>query len=178
MCFPRSGRALGRETPPVLPEEPPQEGERRVVVQRPGGATPYVQMAFRVPAAAHPDFPALMILDGALSGLGGARGGNAGGAARSSRLYRALVDRGLAAEASSSLYPTRDPGLLRVGATVRTGVAVGAVEEAILDQLDLLTRQEVPPEELARGKRQAKATFGYPRDGGHSLGDMVGCYAV
>jgi len=89
----------GPEIPPVLPEEPPQEGERRVVVQRPGGATPYVQMAFRVPAAAHPDFPALMILDGALSGLGGARGGNAGGAARSSRLYRALVDRGLAAEA-------------------------------------------------------------------------------
>src|SRR3989304_4989706 len=111
----------GPEIPPVLPEEPPQEGERRVVVQRPGGATPYVQMAFRVPAAAHPDFPALMILDGALSGLGGARGGNAGGAARSSRLYRALVDRGLAAEAGSSLYPTRDPGLLRVGATGGAG---------------------------------------------------------
>ena len=168
----------GPEIPPVLPEEPPQEGERRVVVQRPGGATPYVQMAFRVPAAAHPDFPALMILDGALSGLGGARGGNAGGAARSSRLYRALVDRGLAAEVGSSLYPTRDPGLLRVGATVRTGVAVGAVEEAILDQLDLLTRQEVPPEELARVKRQAKAQFVYARDGVHGLGYMVGFYAM
>jgi len=96
----------GPEIPPVLPEEPPQEGERRVVVQRPGGATPYVQMAFRVPAAAHPDFPALMILDGALSGLGGARGGNAGGAARSSRLYRALVDRGLAAEAPARRVST------------------------------------------------------------------------
>jgi zinc protease len=168
----------GPEIPPVLLEEPPQEGERRVVVQRPGGATPYVQMAFRVPAAAHPDFPALMILDGALSGLGGARGGNAGGAARSSRLYRALVDRGLAAEANSSLYPTRDPGLLRVGATVRTGVAVGAVEEAILDQLDLLTRQEIPPEELARVKRQAKAQFIYTRDGVLGLGYVVGFYAM
>src|SRR3990172_5997785 len=63
-------------------------------------------------------------------------------------------------------------------ASGRTGVAVGAVEEAILDQLDLLTRQEVPPEELARVKRQAKAQFVYARDGVHGLGYMVGFYAM
>ena len=57
-------------------------------------------------------------------------------------------------------------------------MAVGAVEEAILDQLDLLTRQEIPPEELARVKRQAKAQFIYARDGVHGLGYMVGFYAM
>jgi len=168
----------GPEIPPVQVEEPPQEGERRVVVQRPGGATAYLQMAFRVPPAAHPDFPALLILDGVLSGLGGARQTNGGGAARSSRLYRALVDRGLAAEVTSSLYPTRDPGLLRIGATARTGVPPASIEEAVLEQLDLLAREEVPPDELARVKRQAGAQFVYARDGVHGLGYLIGFYAM
>lgn len=168
----------GPEIPPVQVEEPPQEGERRVVVQRPGGATAYLQMAFRVPPAAHPDFPALLVLDGVLTGLGGGRQANGGGAARSSRLYRALVDRGLAAEVTSSVYPTRDPGLLRIGATAQAGVLPAAIEEAVLEQLDLLTREEVPPEELARVKRQARAQFVYARDGVHGLGYLIGFYAM
>lgn len=167
----------GPGIPPVRAAEPPQEGERRVVVQRPGGATPYVQMAFRVPAAADPDLPVLLVLDGVLSGFGGGRAFN-GGAARSSRLYRALVDRGLAAEAGSSAYPMRDPGLLRIGATARTGVTAATVEQAILEVLDLLARQEVTPEELARVKRQARAQFVYARDGVHGFAGAIGAYAM
>jgi zinc protease len=166
----------GPPIPGVTPEEPPQEGERRVVVQRPGGATAYLHLAFRAAATAHPDFPALMVLDGVLSGFAGTRAGN--GAARSSRLYRALIDRGLATEASSSLYPTRDPGLLRIGATVRTGVSPDTVEQALLDELALLTETPVPPDELARVRQQVRAQFIYARDGVHGLGSAIGFYAM
>ncbi len=166
----------GSEIPPVVVEEPPQEGERRVVVERPGGATPYVQVAFRAPAAAHADLPALMMLDGILSGFGAARGGS--GAARSSRLYRALVDRGLAVEAASAFYPTRDPGLLRIGATVRTGVSPDVVEEAILEETARMAAEEVPADELARVRRQAQAQFVYSRDGVYGLAYVIGAYAM
>lgn len=168
----------GPEIPAVRSEEPLQEGERRVAVQRPGGAISYIQMVFRTPAASDPDLAPLLVLDGVLGGFGGARAFGGGGAARSSRLYRALVDRGLAAETASSLSPSRDPGLLRIAATARAGVQAASVEEAILEQLDALTREEVPPDELARVKRQAKAQFVYARDGVHGLGLVTGAYAM
>ena len=86
--------------PAVRSVEPPQEGERRVVVRRPGGAVPIVQMGFHVPAVTSPDFFPLLLVDGVLSGFKGPGvfGGEALGA-RSSRLYRALVERELAVDA-------------------------------------------------------------------------------
>ena len=51
----------GPAAPPVRAVEPPQEGERRVHVRRPGG-TAYVDVAFHAPAATHPDFWPLFVL--------------------------------------------------------------------------------------------------------------------
>ncbi len=168
----------GPPPPPVRAAEPVQEGERRVVLRRPGGATAYVQMVFHVPAAGHPDLPALLVLDGVLSGFKSAIpfDGNAGG--RSSRLYRALVDRGLATEVSSGLTPSIDPTLLRISATVRAGVDPAAVEAAIDAELRRL--QDTPPgaDELARVRRQAQAQFVYLRDGVFRRALALGAYAT
>ncbi len=164
----------GPPIPTVRGAEPPQEGERRVLLQRPGGATPYVQMAFHAPAASDSDLPALLLLDGILSGFGR----SAAGAARSSRLYRALVDRGLAADAGSAVYPMKDPGVVRIWATARSGVGASAVEEAMLDVLDAVRGAEVPLDELARVKRQARAQFVYARDGVHGYAGAIGAYAM
>jgi zinc protease len=173
------GRAFGEipsgpAIPPVRAVEPPQEGERRVVLQRPGGATPYVQMVFRAPAARDPHLPALLVLDGILSGFGR----SAAGAARSSRLYRALVDRGLAADAGSAVYPMRDPGAVRLWATARSGVGAATVEEAILEVIEGVRRDEVPLEELSRVQRQARAQFIFARDGVHGYAGAIGAYAM
>ncbi|MCL6552422.1 MAG: insulinase family protein [Firmicutes bacterium] len=172
------GLPAGPPPPPVRAAEPVQEGERRVVLRRPGGATAYVQLAFHVPAATHPDLPALLVLDGLLSGFKSAVpfDGNAGG--RSSRLYRALVDRGLATEVSSGLVPSIDPTLLRIGATVRAGVDPAAVEAAIDAELRRL--QDTPPDadELARVRRQAQAQFVYLRDGVVRRALALGAYAT
>ena len=56
--------------PPKAPE-PPQHGERRIVVRRAGGALPMVQLAFKAPRATDPSAPALTTLAAALAGTGG-----------------------------------------------------------------------------------------------------------
>ncbi|MBI3997852.1 MAG: insulinase family protein [Armatimonadetes bacterium] len=172
------GIPAGGSIPGVRSVEPEQEGERRVVLRRPGGGAAYLQMAFHVPAAGHPDLPALMVLDGVLSGFQGVLPFDGGGGGRSSRLYRGLVDRGLAAEVGSGVTPSIDPTLLRIGATVRSGVEVAAVEAALNAEVARLHDAPVTSDELARVKRQAQAQFVYLRDGVFRRAMALGAFAV
>jgi len=152
--------------PAVRSVEPPQEGERRVVVRRPGGAVPVVQMGFHAPAATHPDFFPLLLVDGVLSGFKGAGVfGGEGIGARSSRLYRALVERELAVDAGSACRPSQDPTLFEVGATLRPGVAPERAEAAVLDELRRIGEERVPDDELAKVLKQARAQWVYAGDG-------------
>ncbi len=155
----------GGPVPEVRTAEPSQHGERRVVLRRPGGGTAYVAMAFHVPAAGHPDIPALMVLDGILSGFKGPVPFDGGSGSRSSRLYRGLVDAGLATEAGSGIASSIDPTLFRLSATVRTGADVAAVEAAMLAEITRLRQEPVATAELRRVKRQAQAQFVYLLDG-------------
>ncbi|MGH2403976.1 MAG: M16 family metallopeptidase [bacterium] len=167
----------GETPPPVRPVEPEQEGERRVALRRPGGATPYLLMVFHVPAAAHPDLPALMIASGILSGFK-LIPFDSGGGGRSSRLYRALVERGLATDADASFRPSIDPTLLYISATVRSGVEVAAVEAAVHEEIDRLHHERVEPTELERVRRQARAQFVYLRDGVFRRAMLLGAFTV
>ncbi len=156
----------GAAPPAVRSVEPPQEGERRVTVRRPGGAVPIVQMGFHVPAVTSPDFFPLLLVDGVLSGFKGPGvfGGEALGA-RSSRLYRALVERELAVDAGSACRPSRDPTLFEVGATLRPEVAPERAEAALLEELRRVSEEPVSEEELARVRKQARAQWVYAGDG-------------
>ena len=152
--------------PAVRSVEPPQEGERRVVVRRPGGAVPVVQMGFHAPAVTSADFFPLLLVDGVLSGFKGAGVfGGEGLGMRSSRLYRALVERELAVDPGSACRPSRDPTLFEVGATLRPGVAPERVEGAILDELHHVGDELVTEAELARVRKQARAQWVYAGDG-------------
>ncbi|HXF83556.1 MAG TPA: pitrilysin family protein [bacterium] len=167
----------GAPPPPVRAREPEQEGERRVVLQRPGGATSYLHLAYHVPQAAHPDLAALLVIDGLLSGFKSVVPFDQGGGGRSSRLYRALVETGLASEVTTSLIPAVDPTLLRIVATVRAGVDVRAVEERTLAELERLAREPVGEAELAKVKRQARAQFVFARDGVYRTALALGAFA-
>jgi len=57
----------GEPIPPLRRNEPPQTGERRVAVEGPGQTT-YIQLAHHAPAASHPDFFPLTVLDSLLTG--------------------------------------------------------------------------------------------------------------
>ncbi|HYM68355.1 MAG TPA: pitrilysin family protein [bacterium] len=152
--------------PQVRSVEPPQEGERRVVVRRPGGAVPMLQLGFHAPAVTHPDFFPLLVVDGVLSGFKGPGVfGGEGIGARSSRLYRALVERELTVDAGSSFRPSHDPTLFEVGATLRPGIEPERVEAAVLDELRRIADEPVGAEELDKVMKQARAQWVYAGDG-------------
>jgi zinc protease len=167
----------GDPPPPVRPVEPEQTGERRVVLRRPGGATAYLHVAYHAPAASHPDLPALLVLDGILSGFKGVVPFDGGGG-RSSRLHRALVDGGLATEAGSGLVPSTDPTVFRILATARSGVEVAAVEAAVDAEVTRLQQEALSAVELDKVKRQALAQFVYLRDGVSRRAVALGSFAA
>src|SRR5712692_1233950 len=113
----------GPAIPPVRSSEPAQEGERRVVVRRPG-PTRYFTVAYHAPAASSPDIYPLFVLDAILSGAKpmGLFAGGGTSMGRSSRLYRLLVDTGRCTGAGSSFGLTRDPYLFGISATLRPSI--------------------------------------------------------
>ena len=145
--------------PPLAPE-PPQMGEKRLVVRRAGGALPIVQIGFHTAAASDPRSAALQALAVALAGGGG--GDAASG--RSSRLYRGLVEQELATEVDASFGLTKDPFLFMLEATVRPGVTHRTVEEALLVELQRLADEPIDEVEFARVRRGLLASVAFPSD--------------
>lgn len=167
----------GPAVPAVRAREPEQEGERRVVLQRAGGATAYLHLAYHVPEASHADLAPLLVIDGLLSGFKSIVPFDQAGGGRSSRLYRALVETQLASDVTTSLIPAADPTLLRVVATARAGVDVRAIEERTLAELDRLAREPVAEAELAKMKKQARAQFVFAQDGVYRTALALGAFA-
>ena len=145
--------------PPLAPE-PPQMGEKRLVVRRAGGALPIVQIGFHTVAAADPRAAALSALAVALAGGGG--GDSASG--RSSRLYRALIERELATDVDASFGLTKDPYLFTLEATLRPGVSHASVEVALLHELERVADTRLDDAEFARVRRGLLASVAFPSD--------------
>ena len=120
----RSSRSPSRPRSTRL--EPPQRGERRVTVRR-SGSLPMVMIAWKAPAAAHPDTYALDVLAGVL------------GEGRTSRLYQALVEKGVASRVDAGSPSLRDPFLFYVSATARPGVTAERLEAALLEEVERVT---------------------------------------
>ncbi|HUQ17302.1 MAG TPA: insulinase family protein, partial [Candidatus Saccharimonadales bacterium] len=156
-----AGLESGEPIQPPRAPEPPQMGEKRVVVRRAGGALPIVQLAFRSVAATDPTAAALTALSVALAGAGG--GGDAA-SGRSSRLYRALVDTNLATDVDATFQLMKDPYLFWVEASLRPEVAHREVEERILAELERLGAAPLAEAEFARVRRQLLASTAYPSD--------------
>ncbi|MCU0511637.1 MAG: insulinase family protein [Anaerolineae bacterium] len=134
--------------------EPPQQGERRLQVERPGN-TAFVIVAFRAPRALDPDWLRLELLDSILTGPGG------GVDNKTSRLYQALVKTGLAAHVGGGLQETIDPYLYSFRATVSDGRTPAQVEAALLTEIDRVLQDGISPAELAKARKQATAAFAY-----------------
>ena len=147
------GIPRGPDPPPVLAVEPPQNGERRVVVQR-QAELPIVYLAYHVPSGASADAPALDVLSTVLSG------------GRASRLYRALVSDGqIALEAGGDYtFFMLDPYLFWFWATPLPGQKPETVEAALLAQMERLKTDPVNDEELRRAKNQIEAELVFAQD--------------
>ena len=102
--------AAGPKPPRLVRTEPAQSGERRVSVEGPG-ETVYLQVSYRAPAADDPDFFALNLLDSLLTGPTNLNMFGGGITNKTSRLYKALVDKELAVSVNGGLQATIDPYL-------------------------------------------------------------------
>ncbi|HKT81165.1 MAG TPA: pitrilysin family protein [Vicinamibacterales bacterium] len=170
--------AAGRAPDRVGFEEPDQTGERRVTIRKEGTAA-YLKMAFHAPEVADRDFFPLLVLDAVLTG---AKGLNLWAsfreppAQRSARLYRALVERGLASAVSGVLLPTEQPFLYYLSATATSGTPLAVVEEILLQQLDAVERIGVTEAELHRAKAQLAARFVFDNDSITSIAHQIGYF--
>ena len=146
--------------PPVTSVEPAQNGERRVTVKG-EGTTHYLMLAFHGVGAAHPDFFPLVALDSVLCGASGLSFTGGGTSNRSSRLSKALVDTGLAADISAGITPTIDPHLYGFFATLQPGRDIDELERALWAELDRVKQAPVAQAELDKAIKQTKAQFAF-----------------
>lgn len=162
---------------PVEAKEPEQGGERRVRVRRPG-ATPAFLVAYHTPNATHPDFYALLVLAGVLSGAGALSVAGNASPGRSSRLYRALVEKELALDIGADYSPMIDPFLFWVQATIRPGVPVEKVERAVFAEVEKIRNEPIRPAEFAKVLKQARAQYVFADDGVANRGYRLGMLEV
>jgi len=138
--------------PAIYTEEPVQSGERRVTVKRPGELGTVI-IAHKVPNGRDADQPALDVLDAILS------------SGKNARLYRALVDQGLALNAGAGTDLHRDLSLHTVYAVLAPGAAHAQVEKALVAEIAKIKVDGVTAAEVERVKQQYIAADAYKRDG-------------
>ena len=145
--------------------EPPQRGERRVTLKRPG-TTGEVLVGYHVPETGQPDHYVLDVISQILSG------------GRSARLYQALVEKGIAQSASGNDSDNKDPYLMVFDGTPSAGVTNNAVETALEAEIAKLQTTPVTAGELARAITQTEAAFIYQNDSVSGQANDLGAYAV
>jgi zinc protease len=154
------GVPRGEDVPEVKAVEPPQRGERRVVVRR-EGFVPYIKVAFRAPPVSDPDFVSMTVLNAILTGASAMTFMGGGLTNKSCRLYRALVARELSVSVSGFMLPTVDPFPYMLSVVVRPDREPGEVEKALDSELVRVMQDGVTQEEVRKAVKQAKAQFAY-----------------
>ena len=141
------GRVPAGPRPPALRTvEPPQIGEKTVVLEDP--AQPIYLEGYHKPALTHRDEPVWDVVDDVLSN------------GRTSRLYRSLVrDKKIAANVGSfSSFPGgKYPTLWVAFAVPSPGVENAGVRDAIRAEIERLKNEDLTDDELARAKTRAQA---------------------
>jgi zinc protease len=168
----------GRDIPRVGVVEPPQLAERRVHFRK-EGTTAYWRAAYHVPGVSHPDFIPLLFVDAALTGASGLNlwsGNNVPTPQRSARLYRALVDSGLATNIGGTILPTEHPFLFYFWATVADGQTLRTVEDVIFGEIERFVREGLTEPELAKARTQLRARFVYDSDSVTDIAHQLGYF--
>jgi zinc protease len=138
--------------PDIYTEEPPQSGERRVLIRRPGELGTVI-VAHKVPNGRDADQAPLEMLDAIL------------GSGKNARLYRALVDQGLALRAEAGTDLLRDLSLHSVYAALSPGTSHEQAEKTLLAEIAKIKTDGVTEAEVGRVKQQYIAEDAYKRDG-------------
>jgi zinc protease len=158
--------------------EPEQFGERRVTLQR-EGTTAYLKIGYHAPAIGDPDFFPMLILDAVLTG---AKGINLWASfrtpppQRSARLYRALVNAGLASSVSGGMVPTAEPFLYTISCTATAGTPLARLEEALLAEIEAVRRHGITAVEREKAVHQLRARLVFENDSITNIAHQLGYF--
>ena len=120
--------------------EPAQDGERTVTLRRVGD-TQLVMAVYHVPPGAHEQYAAVEVLSHIL------------GVEPAGRLYKNLVEPGLAASVFASALQLNEPGVLTANVMVREEDSLEEAAEALFATLDEIAAEPPTEEEVERAKR-------------------------
>lgn len=124
---------------PTYTVEPPQDGERQVLLRR-AGDIQYIGMAYHTPSVADKDYPAndalIEILTNEPSGI----------------LYKKLVETKMATSISGSAYTLYDPGFTYFEVEVPKDKSVDEAKQVLLSTADALGSMNFTEEDLTRAK--------------------------
>jgi zinc protease len=134
-ALPRPSRPL----PTFYTEEPTQDGERTVLLRR-SGDNQFVSLMYRVPAGAHPEYPAIDVLTNVL------------GDVPSGRLHRALVQKGLASSVWGAERGLHDPGYVYFGAALDKSASLDKARDALIQAVESLRKDKITAEEVERAR--------------------------
>jgi len=152
--------------PPVTTVEPPQLGERRLVVHKPA-ELPLLMIAYHVPQTNHPDFYAINILRTILF------------QGESSRMYQRLVDKDqIALDVSSSVEPAFDPTIAIIIAQPKQAVDPEKCEKAIYEELEGVKLSTITDQELEKAKNIRLMEFYHQVRTINGRANTIGTYAV
>ena len=149
-AIPRPARKLA----PTWTIEPVQDGEREVVVRR-NGDVAIVGLVYHGVAGANPDKVAEDAIVDILTNK------------PSGRLYRALVDKGLASEVSGNSYPMAEPGVMIFSAKVGKSGSVEQVRDIMTKTVESLGEAPITKDEIERWRA------GFMRDLDLTLADTA-----
>ncbi len=117
-----------------------------IVLKEPGSAA-LLQVVYPLPNLTHPDVPAIDLMDVILTG------------GRSSQLYQALVESGLASSVGASPSELIEPGWYEINVTAAPGQQLSKIALVLEQSLTKLQQKQVTAEELNRAKTQLQASF-------------------
>ncbi len=156
------GSIPGKTTPhvPIRRDESP-DMEKRLEILGPGETT-FLEIAYHAPEASHADFFAFTILDSLLTGPASLNMFGGGGISnKTSRLYRALIEKDLAVSVHGGIQATIDPYLYDITITVHPRSSVDEVLKVFDSNIDILQNKHVSAQDIAIAVKQAKALFAY-----------------
>ena len=160
--------------------EPEQLGERRLTISK-EGTTAYLKVGFHSPGVTHDDFFPLLVLDTVLTG---AKGLNLWASfrtpppQRSTRLYQALVNSGLASAVNGALLPTEEPFLYTLSVTATDGVSLDRVEAVTLTEVERARANGITPQELQKAKNQLRARLVFENDSITNIAHQLGFFGT
>ena len=153
-----------KKSPHNIPEmyttEPKQEGPRRFVIKR-KGETGIVGIAHKSPNGLNNDTYALQVLSKILGG------------GKSSRLYRKIVDKGLATSLFMWDFPFKDNGLFATYVFMTPDTEHGEIEQLVLDEYDNIKLNGIKNDEIKRAKAQIRSEMAFSRDGSYSIASAL-----